>query len=198
MKVLKKINKGVLLSILVLIILITYIIIVEVRRIGEKDQIKEVCTKYIEFENKYSVMPNEYWSNKESINKDDYKKEMANALKEIMIDNEKIYNQQKNIVEDKLEESLLDYNILVKKESKKLNFKSFNFDSDQVEVVIENVLEKETKIIPMDEPININEAVSDNKSEKYDDIITLKRENGVWKVVFADIESTLSENNRFF
>lgn len=198
MNILKKINKGVLLTFLVLIILLTYIVIVELRRNGEKDQIKQMCTKYIEFENKYSIMPREYWYTQGKINKEEYKNEMANALKEIMIDNEKIYNQQKSIVENKLEENLIDTIIPVKKESKKLNFKSFSFDSDQVEVVIENVLEVETIVIPMDVSINAIENESHNKSEKYEDVITLKRENGVWKIVFADIESTLSENNRLF
>ena len=200
---LRKINKGVLLTILVLAILITYIVIVEVQRNSEKNLIKEVCEKYIDFENKYTVIPKEYReSNGKIISKEkieDYKKEAADELKKLMINDENIYNQQKNIIEDKLEEQEWSYEINLKKYSKSIKIKKYEFDGDQVVATIENIVEIETVGLYSDE-ININdENFSTNKeNNKYEDTITLKRENGTWKIVFADIETTLGENGFFF
>ena len=198
MKFLKKINKGVLLSIIVLVCLMTYIVIVEIGRNGQKESIKEACIKYIEFENKYSVMPEEYWTAEGKVNKEDYKNEMKTKLKEMMLDNEKIFNQQKSIVENKLDCSLMDSIIPLNKNSKSIVVKSYTFDGDQVEVTIENTLEIEQVLLPQDDIPPIEELNKTKKTEKYNDIITLKMENGVWKIIYADIETNFAENNRMF
>ena len=198
MKILRKINKGVLLSIIVLICLMTYIVIVEIGRNNQKELIKEACIKYIEFENKYSVMPEEYWTAEGKVNKEDYKNEMKTKLKEMMIDNEKIYNQQKSIVDNKLECSLIESAISLNKNSKNIIVKSYTFDGDQVEVTIENTLEIEQVLLPQDDMPSIEELNKTKKTEKYNDKITLKMENGVWKIIYADIETNFAENNRMF
>lgn len=196
MKFLKKINKGLLLTILVLAILITYIVVVEIQRNGEKDIIKEACERYIDFENKYTVIPKEYRNQNGKVSNEkveEYKIELEKELKNLMIKDENIYNQQKNIVEDKLENQIDAFEIYISKLSKVLKVSKYEFDLDQVVVTIENTLETEY----IDNTDNFNKKTN-KTTNKYEDTITLKRENGTWKIVFADIESSFSETGLFF
>lgn len=57
MKLLKKINKGVVLTVIVLLVLIIYIVTLEIKRNSEKPNIEEACKDYIELINKYAVLP---------------------------------------------------------------------------------------------------------------------------------------------
>lgn len=200
---LKKMNKGVLLTILVLAILITYIVIVEVQRNSEKGLIKEVCEKYINFENIYTIVPKEYRTQNGKIASnekiEEYKSKAADELKKMMIKDENIYNQQKNIVEDKLKEQIESLDICLKKYSRSIKVKKYEFDGDQVVVTLENIIDLETVGL-YDEQININdEKLNINKqTNKYEDTITLKRENGTWKIVFAEVETYLGENGYIY
>ena len=60
MKFLKKINKGCILTLIVLVGLICYIVNLEVGRNKEKGAIQEACINYLTFENKYTLLPSEY------------------------------------------------------------------------------------------------------------------------------------------
>ncbi len=57
MKLLKKINKGLVLTVIVLVALIIYIVTVEISRNNEKPNIETACKNYIETINKYSTYP---------------------------------------------------------------------------------------------------------------------------------------------
>ena len=57
MKFLKKINKGLVLTILVLLGLIIYLINVEVTRNKEKPEIEKICKEYIDIIDEYLKMP---------------------------------------------------------------------------------------------------------------------------------------------
>lgn len=57
MKLLKKINKGLVLTVIVLLALIIYIVTVEISRNKEKPNIEAACKNYIETINKYAVLP---------------------------------------------------------------------------------------------------------------------------------------------
>lgn len=60
MKILRKINKGLILTIIVLLVLIIYLVNLEVKRNAEKPKIEQVCNEYIELMNKYASMPKDY------------------------------------------------------------------------------------------------------------------------------------------
>lgn len=81
MKLLKKINKGLVLTVIVLVALIVYIVTVEISRNNEKPNIETACKNYIETINKYSVFPEKL---QKVYNKEDYSEEQKKAAGEII------------------------------------------------------------------------------------------------------------------
>lgn len=79
MKLLKKINKGLVLTVIVLLALIIYIVTVEISRNNEKPNIETACKNYIETINKYSVFPENLHK---VYNKEDYSEEQKKAAGE--------------------------------------------------------------------------------------------------------------------
>lgn len=192
MKLFKKINKGLILTAIVLVILITYIVTLEIQRNKEKGVIKEACEAYIEFESKYTLLPKEYQSftNKISQEKlEEYKKEVSKELKKLMVDDENVYKLQKSIVEGKIDEQTESFIINTSKNCKLVKISKYEFENDQVTVTIDDLVE--TEYILADNSDGINENVN-KKTDKTEDTITLKRENGKWKVVFAEVGNTIS------
>jgi len=59
MKFLSKINKGLVLTIIVLIILSIYLANIEIKRKSAKPEIEKVVKEYIALTNEYAVLPEE-------------------------------------------------------------------------------------------------------------------------------------------
>ena len=115
MRILKKINKGFILTVIVLIILVIYLICVEVARSAEKPNIETTCKEFIGLMNNYAIMPEssqkvyditqltgtEQTRLQENVNKD-IEIQMAKlekALNEKMIDNKMAIDMQKERIE---------------------------------------------------------------------------------------------------
>ena len=81
MKLLKKINKGLVLTVIVLVALIIYIVTVEISRNNEKPNIETACKNYIETINKYSVYPEKL---QKLYNKEEYSEEQKKAAGEVL------------------------------------------------------------------------------------------------------------------
>lgn len=81
MKLLKKINKGLVLTVIVLVALIIYIVTVEISRNNEKPNIETACKNYIETINKYSVYPEKL---QKLYNKEEYSEEQKKATGEVL------------------------------------------------------------------------------------------------------------------
>ncbi|MCI8620822.1 MAG: hypothetical protein HFJ50_03260 [Clostridia bacterium] len=164
MKYLKKINKGFILTIIVLLMLLIYAFSVEAKRNASKPQIEEACKDYIKDITQYAVLPennqklyNTNLNNKEE--QENKEKEIKNAiekqieetekvLKSKMIENEKAVKMQKDLFEaflvmnnDSNKEVLTKYN----KEITKI--RKMDFDENQVTVTFSGKVEKETKYL---------------------------------------------------
>ena len=192
MKLLRKINKGFILTTIVLIAIITYIVCLEIQRNNEKGAIKEACEAYLAFEGKYTLLPKEYQSFTNKIPQekfDEYKKEMSEELKKLLIDDENIYNLHKNIVESKLDEQIYEDKIYTLKNLKIVKIANYEFEDDQVTVTIEDSMQTEylQKINNFEQEEQEIEITTQSKTNKVEDVITLKRENNTWKVVYANV-----------
>ena len=194
MKIIKKINKGFILTAIVLLILIIYIISVEAKRNASKPQIEEACKDYIEAITKYAVLPenSQKLYNTNSNNREEQEtkaKEMKNAidgqlieiekvLKDKMIENEKAREMQKESIEQFLvtnnnpnEEVLTKYNKQITK------IKKMDFDEDQVTMTFSGKVEKETKYL---DDLSGQEEKELSRKEDFiteGETITLKNEN---------------------
>lgn len=213
MKLLKKINKGFALTIIILIILVIYLITVELKRQAEKPEIEEICKEYIDVIDKYIVMPENMQklysanlSNEEKLKVDDEVKKqidlqmdkLEEELKTKMIDNELGIKMQKDTTKRILENSNDVYTSVVTSLEKRITkINKFTFDEDQVTVTFRSDVEKEMKYLDENEEEN-KELSKKEKLNITDETITLKKVNDTWKVVYADLQyQDYSENFTF-
>ena len=199
MKFLKKINKGLILTVIVLVALTIYLVNIEIQRKNDKPAIEQACKDYIEIVNKYATLPEENQKINEKISKEErekYEKELKEKLDEKMIENEKAKELQLELIESSWEGETQEASILTKFDKKITKFKSFAFDGDQVTVKFTSTTNEEIKYLK-DAEYNFEtekyegtEELTKEESFKssYDEVITLKKENNKWKVVYADLQ----------
>lgn len=197
MNLLKKINKGLILTIIVLLILGIYLFVVESKRNAAKPEIEEVVKEYIAIVNKYSVVPEdmqkiqtptsneEFGKINEEMDKkvDEYLNKYEAELKEKMIDNKEVIEMQKDAMKDFLDNANNYFQEVVTKYNREIvKIRKYAFDEDQVTVTFETSTEIESKYL--DEG---NEKVRKENHTSKDETITLQLVNGKWKVVYADL-----------
>ena len=194
MKVLKKINKGLILTILVLIVLILYFNNVEKQRDKDKPDIKKACEDFIELTDKYSVLPVELQTLQDDIPEekvDEYIKQMKKDLADVMIDNQESINIQQKILEENLKNG---YNVLEVRTnlSRKIQkVSSYQFENNQVTVSLKDNVEETIKTSD-----GLEEYDKNNEFEASEDEIVLQKVDGKWKIVYANLQ--FDDNARYY
>lgn len=185
MKVLKKINKGLILTILVLIVLVIYFSNLEKQRASDKTDIKKACESFIELTDKYSVLPEELQTLKGEVPEDkvkEYTNQMKKDLTEIMIDNQESVNIQQKILEESLRNGYSEGQVRTNWSRKIQKVSSYQFEKNQVTVSLKDNIEETIKTSDGIEEYNKN-----NEFEASKDEIVLQKVNGKWKVVYANL-----------
>ena len=106
MKVLRKINKGLLLTIIVVAVLVIYLTNLEKQREADKVDIKKACEDFIALTDKYVVLPEDmrtYTGEISKENKEKIETQLKDALKKQMVDNDKAVEIQYEYLVDKLQ-----------------------------------------------------------------------------------------------
>ena len=103
MKVLKKINKGLILTIIVLAALLIYISGVEKQRNADKPDIRKACEDFILLTDKYVVLPEDMQKSEVSEEKvNEYVNQMKSDVEKVMISNTEAVKIQKQVIENNL------------------------------------------------------------------------------------------------
>lgn len=189
MKSLRKINKGLILTIIVLLALIVYLVNVENQRKEDKEDIKKACEEFISFTDKYSVLPEDMQKLTEPVSEskvEEYKKEMKTELEKLMINNEEAVKlQYQNL------ESCLDYGynndsegIRSNLERKITKISSYEFEGNQVTVTFDAKLKTTSKYINEE---NEEQERQDSIDIENDEII-LQKVDGKWKIVYSNLQ----------
>ena len=194
MNILKKINKGLILTILVLIVLILYFNKLEKQRDKDKPDIRKACEDFIELTDKYSVLPEELQTLQDDIPEEkveEYIKQMKSDLANIMIDNQESVNIQQQILEESLRSG---YNVLqvrTKLSRKIQKISSYQFEKEQVTVTLRDNIEETIKTSDGSEEYSKNNEFSASEDE-----IVLQNVDGKWKVVYANL--LFSDNTNYY
>lgn len=201
MRYLKKINKGLVLTVIVLLILIIYLVAVEVGRNADKPDIEKACKEYIATLDKYAVMPESVQKlygasdieNKASINDnvsktiDNKMVELENELKSKMIDNELAVKMQKDAVSSYVQNNNNVFETVVTAFNRDITkIKKFAFDDDQVTVTLDTKVSQDIKYLEFAET-ETKELSKKNDFNLQGETITLKKVDGTWKVVYASL-----------
>ena len=192
MKVLKKINKGLILTIIVLAALLIYISGVEKQRNADKPDIKKACEEFIALTDKYVVLPEDMQKSEVSEEKvNEYVNQMKNDVEKVMISNTEAVKIQEQVIENNLRDSYnaLDVRSKMSRKIKKIN--GYEFDGNQVTVKLNNQVEIVTKVF--------DEIESTKETETFDasnDEIILQKIDGKWKIVYSNLQ--FDGSNRYY
>lgn len=192
MKVLKKINKGLILTIIVLAALLIYISSIEKQRNSDKPDIRKACEEFIALTDKYVVLPEDMQKSGVSEEKvNEYVNQMKNDVEKVMISNTEAVKIQEQVIENNLRDSYnaLDVRSKVSRKIKKIN--GYEFDGNQVTVKLNNRVEIVTKVF--------DEIESTKETETFDassDEIILQKVDGKWKIVYSNLQ--FDGSNRYY
>lgn len=192
MKVLKKINKGLILTIIVLAALLIYISGVEKQRNADKPDIRKACEDFILLTDKYVVLPEDMQKSEVSEEKvNEYVNQMKSDVEKVMISNTEALKIQEQVIENNLRDSYnaLDVRSKVSRKIKKIN--GYEFDGNQVTVKLNNQVEIVTKVF--------DEIESTKETETFEassDEIILQKVDGKWKIVYSNLQ--FDGSNRYY
>ena len=214
MKILKKINKGAIITLIVILILIIYIVNVENKRSKEKPEIEKKCEEYISILNEYFSIGNEenllivsQDSKENAKNKEESLKKLTDnkmveaekKLKNIMIENEKIFEMQLDLIKNEIEEMNNAYSNIVTSYNKKIaKIDKYEFDGNQVTVTFKAINEVEEEYVKKGEIDSETQKdkieVRKNEEERPSEILTLQKVDGEWKIVYSEMVNQVTNS----
>ena len=201
MKNLRKINIGLVLTIITILAVVIYLINVENQRKNSKEEIRKSCEEYINVVDKYIVLPEEarvFGESTKDVKLDDYYKNMEDELKGAMVTDSAALIQ-KSIMKDYLERDLLNNSIYTTEYDRKITkIKSYEFDGNQVTVVFDSKVTIKQKYVDVNtENGEQQEKTKENSFDIIGDTITLEKKDGKWKIVYSNLEYQFDNyNNR--
>lgn len=195
MKILKKINKGLILTIIVLVALTIYLVGVEKQRKADKADIQKACEEFISFTDKYLVLPKEIQTLTEQIPESkikEYETEMKTELENLMISNEEAVKIQNKFLIANLESGYTSEEIRNKYERKIIKISNYEFEGDQVTVTFRSKVETSTKYLNEENEEQENKNSFETSSEE----IILQKVDDKWKVVYSNLQ--FNDYDRFY
>lgn len=186
MKYFKKINKGLILTIIAILAVAIYTNILKKQRETEKNKIQTVCNEFIEYTNKYLVYPENMQILNEDIKAEDREKfydEAETELRKLMIENDEAVKLQFTYFKSVIEQQNNKRSIKTKVDRKISKITGFEFDEDQVTVTFNSKIETTSKYLDGEE-----EKIKKDSNETSKDEIILKKVGEQWKVVSSNIQ----------
>lgn len=172
----KKINRGFILTLFVLICVIIYLVVMIFVTREDVSEIKRLSEEYIAAELKYNMLPEEYRKQNPEIPDDTlsaYIDEMKSTLKSYYIDNEQSYKYLLENIESSLKTQADGYDI-IEEYSKDIIKISVSIDDDIASVSISNTTKYSTL------------SGSDSDSSMSDSLI-FQKVNGSWRLTYSSL-----------
>ena len=196
MKIWKKINKGLILTIIVVVILIIYLEQVERQREIDKTTIKTACNEYIKMVDSLIILPEDLQGYSQNLTQEDenkLKENINNELKKVMIDNQDAIDIQSQFIYETLKQA--NENKITTKCNKTIEkITKYEFDGDQVIVNFSSNLNTTYKQMNLE--TNIEEE-KENIQSIYGEEITLQKIGGLWKIVYSNLNYYQESSNMF-
>jgi len=185
MNYLKKINRGLILSVIVILTVVFYLVSLSASQKSQKSKIQEVCDKYIQAEVKYRMLPVEYRKYEEmpEEKKNEYIKEMEENIKPYLPEGsqavELITRRLKNGIENQAEGKDIIHNF----EKELIEYEEFVFDKNSVTVTVSTDTSYEGPA---------SDFTSASPRTRTQDTVILQKIKGEWKVVYSDISTPVN------
>ena len=205
MKKLRKINLGLVLTILVVAAVVIYSVALETSRSQDKGEIKTTVEEFTKLVSEKVVLEEKEQVYNNTV--DDELEKFVNenvkpSLKAAMIDNDAAINIEATQIQNDFENQINTATYKIKVEQELTKISSFVFDGDQVTVTFNRKVTENIKYFDVeDDGISEKNITSDSIKEKTNtyntnsEIITLKKVDGKWKVVYANLQLTATPAN---
>lgn len=183
----RKINRGVILTTLIALTVVIYLVALTINHNAEKPKIEELCTKYIQTEISYRMLPKKYRIDNPQIPKDELDKyiaDMTNDIKAYYSDNTETSKFLIDTLKTNIENQSKGSKIIYDYKKDNLEFKDFTFKNDSV-------------TIRMSSLSSIDDQNSTSNKISTDDFITLEKIDGEWKVVYSNINFPMNNNQNY-
>ena len=180
----KKINKGLILTLIVVIGLTIYLVNLEKKREAEKKSIQKACEQFIELTDKYVVLPE---NSEKSI--EEYALEMKQELEKQMISNKEDVEFQHNHYKSRLEEGVNEEQRRIGYKRKIVDITKYEFEKDEVTVNFD---------CEVTEIVKIGNDEQENTYEIYGDEIILRKVDGIWKVVYSNLYNRINMYGEYY
>ena len=195
MKVFRKINKGLLLTTIVIAILIIYLTNLEKQRDADKVDIKKSCEDFIALTDEYVVLPEDMRTYTGDISKENEEKieiQLKEALKKQMVDNDKAIDIQYEYLVDKLQDGYGTENEVKTKNKRTITkISGYEFDGNQVTVTLKTSTETTYKY--KDVLTEEEKERKDTRTSSSDEIV-LQKVDGKWKIVYSYLQFDVGNN----
>ena len=188
MRILKKFNKGAILTIIVLVALVIYLVGVENQRKEDKQIIKQKCEEIVGVIDECMVYPENMQKLGEEISKEDqakYEEQVKEKLAEKMIDNEEAVEIQSKILISNLNYQNDENEIRTKYKRNIDRILGYQFEGDQVTVTFLSTIQVEKKY---KDALTGEEQTSSQSFSTSSDEIVLQKIDGNWKIVYTNLQ----------
>jgi hypothetical protein len=193
MKILSKVNRGLIATIIVIIAVIIYIVTVTVGQEMQKTAIKKACTDYITMDIKYKLLPTDYIDANKKVpqsTQDSIISSMTSDIKATYIDNNTLVDTVIKGYKDNLEAQFKSGANAKSMQRTILKYDSFTFNGDFVVVSFtSSVDEKDITGYTTDPSTSKKTAIQSTtpNSGQSTDSMTFQYVNSTWKVVVASL-----------
>ena len=192
---LKKINRGIGLSVVIVIGIIIYLLVVAAVQAQEKPEIESLVSRYVAAEIKYSMLPVEQRQSDKPMTEAElstYLDEMADEVIPFYLDNERIRDMAYERMANYLISQTEGYTpVVLEYEKNILSFESFVYDGSRVTVSFktQSVIERpEDAISGMSGGRIVGEV---------EDRMILEKVDGTWKVIYAGLSEPFDSHYRY-
>jgi len=186
-KFLRKLNRGAIVTAVVLLAVAVYLAALNIVQQKDQEDIKTTCEAFLLADADWRVLPVDYENGQTRLPEDQFNQFLADmksdkakyyVANQAALDNDLIY----------LNESLTSQNegmtaLTTSFENRILTFSSISFDGDSVYVTVDTQVAIESLNFAAGETAPVRQSVSSSDS------ITLQKEDGIWKIVYAYINT---------
>jgi hypothetical protein len=197
MSFLKKINRGAIVSVIILLSVIVYLVALAVSKSLEMPAIRKVCADYISTEVSYSMLPEAYRTaapDMPAVEKEQYLADMKQDISSFLVSDGKTGQLILDRLQASLEQQMSGDSVIYEYQKTIIKFESAVFSEELVTVT----LQSETVY---DGPFPGNDgstaATRQRQVQNLTDTVILKKIGGEWKVFFASLLTPNSANGQY-
>lgn len=185
MKFLKKINRGLILTLVVLIAVAIYLVVLSQAQAAAKSEIKNVCERYVVTEISYNMLPEKYRVKNPDISQSEieqYIEDMTNDIRAFYPDDRQSYKHLISRSKASIEHQAKGIEVIYSYQKDILDYDKFVFDGNTVTVTISS----NSSIQRFDH--TANDDIGEKVSTITTDTISLIKKDGEWKVIYANLQ----------